>query len=74
MEWPAIRCDQGGHVSWRRPEGIYTSVQHEHHYFVFYHQIHGALIGSLVSPSIANAKREDFEEQALATAPNLPHA
>ena len=46
-------------------------------YFVydkkFYKQKHGAAMGSSVSPVVANLYMEDFEEKALASAPNPPY-
>jgi hypothetical protein len=38
----------------------------------FYQQTHGAAMGSPVSPLVANAYMEDFEERAIATAPHPP--
>ena len=39
----------------------------------FFKQKHGAAMGSSVSPVVANLYMEDFEEKALASAPNPPY-
>ena len=37
-----------------------------------YYMVHGAAIGSPISPLIDNMFMEDFEARAISTTPNLP--